>query len=70
MLGDDLLLAPILTAQAQSVTAALPEGTWIHLFGQQEYEGTEQYEIKAPIGTPAVFIRKESPLLQGLLTIR
>lgn len=62
LLGRDILVAPILKPAAASRRVWLPEDRWIHLFTQQEYGGGS-YTIDAPVGTPPVFIRKDSPYM-------
>ena len=59
LLGRDILVAPILKQGAASRRVWLPEDRWVHLFTEQEYGGGE-HEIEAPVGTPPVFIRKDS----------
>ena len=59
LLGRDFLVAPVLTRHAVSRTVYLPDDTWVHIFTGQKY-GRGTYTIDAPIGTPPVFIRKDS----------
>ncbi|MGT2799639.1 glycoside hydrolase family 31 protein [Streptococcus marmotae] len=69
LLGDSLLVAPILDYEARERTVYLPTGeTWIHLFSQDEYEGGKQYLITADLYEIPVFIRKSSlPSFENLL---
>ena len=61
LLGRDILVAPVLKKGAESRKLWLPEDEWIHYFTGEEYKGGE-YTVKAPVGTPPVFIRKQSKL--------
>ena len=57
MLGNDLLLAPVVTEGAESVGVAFPEGQWEHLLTGESFAGRTVQEVFAPIGTPAIFVR-------------
>ncbi len=61
LLGRDILVAPVLKKGAVSRSVWLPEDEWVHYFTGKEYKGGE-FEVDAPIGTPPVFIRKNSKL--------
>lgn len=62
MLGDEMMVAPVLDPETDSVNVYLPGGDWIHLFSGKKYTSGEgkQFEVDAPIGTPAVFFRDGS----------
>ena len=68
LLGRDILVAPILQEGAVSRICLLPADRWVHLFTGEEYNGGE-VEIKAPVGQPPVFIRKESKNFEELMEI-
>ena len=59
MLGDAILVAPVLAAKTATVTAYLPVGEWRHLWTDAVVVSTggTWVEVDAPIGFPAVFIR-------------
>lgn len=57
LLGRDLLVAPIFEQGKESRMVYLPEDSWIHIWTGEEYKGGE-VEIKAPIGQPVVFYKK------------
>ena len=59
MLGDAVLVAPVLAAQTATATAYLPVGEWRHLWTDEVVVSTggPWVEVDAPIGFPAVFIR-------------
>lgn len=69
LLGRDLLVAPVLTADTQTRKVYLPDDDWVHLWSANEYKGGT-YEIKAPLGAPPVFIRKKSEYLDLLSDIK
>jgi alpha-glucosidase len=58
LLGQDLLMLPVVKKGADSVEGYLPEGEWEHLFTGKIYQGKSYVEVDAPIGTPAVFVKK------------
>jgi alpha-glucosidase len=73
MLGNELLVAPVLKKNSTNVNVYLPEGEWIHIWSIEEFKGKCNIEINAPIGKPAIFIKKQSnwigKLLQNLQNI-
>ncbi|MFQ6549456.1 TIM-barrel domain-containing protein [Aestuariibius sp. 2305UL40-4] len=59
MLGPDMLVAPVLDAEAVARAVALPEGeTWIHAWTGTAHPGGTAPEIDAPWGQIPVFIRE------------
>jgi len=59
MLGDDMLVAPVVKQGAVERDVWLPEGEWIHLWTGEKYTAGE-YTVAAPIGQPPAFYRPES----------
>lgn len=57
MLGEDLLVAPVLREGATSRSVYLSEGEWYHLWSGERFAGGQTIEIDAPIGAPPVFSR-------------
>jgi alpha-glucosidase len=57
MLGDALLVAPVLTAGQTSRSVYLPPGTWVEWHGGQLYEGGRTFEVHAPLGRTPIFVR-------------
>jgi sulfoquinovosidase len=55
MLGDTLLVAPVVTDGATLRTVYLPPGDWVHVWTGDAYIGGTTIEIDAPIGSPPVF---------------
>ncbi len=56
-LGDDLLVAPVIKPDQDSVSVYLPKGDWIHVWTNQVFSGNKEISIESPIGKPAAFIR-------------
>lgn len=59
MLGDDLIVAPVYESSKNTWKAYLPQGNWVHLWSNKEYDGG-YIEVEAPIGYPPVFYKKNS----------
>lgn len=59
MLGDDLLVAPIVAEGAGTVTAWLPEGEWVDAFRGTRHTGGV-IERDVPLDEAAVWIRAEA----------
>ncbi|MCB9600337.1 MAG: hypothetical protein H6720_08285 [Sandaracinus sp.] len=57
LLGDDLLVAPVIEEGATSREVYLPPGTWFHVWTGATYEGGQTITLDAPIGSPPVFSR-------------
>ena len=60
LLGDALLVAPVLAPRARSVRAYLPAGRWLHAFpplnGTTMVSAGEWVELDAPLGSPAALV--------------
>ena len=59
LLGRDLLVAPVYQKEKDEWEVYLPEDNWIHLWSGKELSGGE-IKVKAPLGQPPVFYRKDS----------
>jgi len=57
MLGDGLLVAPVVTEGATSRAVYLPPGTWYDVWSGVAYDGGMTVDVAAPIGRPPVFSR-------------
>ncbi|MDX2002827.1 MAG: alpha-glucosidase [Chitinophagales bacterium] len=57
MLGDDLMVVPVIGKNSQLVKGYLPQGQWEHAWTGKTFEGGETYEFEVPYGQPAVFYR-------------
>jgi alpha-glucosidase len=62
MLGDSLMMAPILKKGTNSRSVYMPEGVWEHFFTKDIHDfsrnGGWLHNQHAPIGTPLVFVLK------------
>ncbi|GHU86977.1 alpha-glucosidase [Clostridia bacterium] len=56
MLGDEVLVAPVMKKKQTKRSVLLPEGYWIHLWTGRQYMGGGA-EVYAPLGKPPVFYR-------------
>ncbi|CAF1472537.1 unnamed protein product [Adineta ricciae] len=54
--GKDLLIAPVVDAEVNTLTVTIPDGQWVHLWTRKAYD-KHQCEIEVPLGQPAVFYR-------------
>ena len=57
LIGEELLVAPVLEEGAVEREVVLPEGTWYHVFTGEPWTGPMTVTVDAPIGTPPVFSR-------------
>ncbi|MCA9577808.1 MAG: glycoside hydrolase family 31 protein [Polyangiales bacterium] len=55
MLGDTLLVAPVVTEGAVTQSVYLPPGSWFHVWTGDTYTGGQRVTVDAPIGQPPVF---------------
>lgn len=68
LLGQDLLIAPVIKRNKKSWKVYLPKDRWVHLWTGEEY--TEGWvEVVAPIGEPPVFYRKNSQYQEIFATL-
>lgn len=58
LLGDDLYIAPVVTAGATTRRVHIPPGTWVHWYTGEVQRGPADVEVPAPIGRPPVFLRQ------------
>lgn len=68
LLGRDILVAPVLEEGAAQRSCLLPQDRWVHLFTGERYTGG-RVSVAAPIGTPPVFVREESPWCETLRSL-
>ncbi|MGD8823990.1 MAG: glycoside hydrolase family 31 protein [Myxococcales bacterium] len=57
MIGDALLVAPVVEEGAASRSVYFPEGTWYDVWTGESIEGGQRLMVDAPIGSPPVFSR-------------
>jgi len=73
MLGNDLLIAPVLDKGKEKVNVYLPEGDWTHLWTGETYSVDEKgiyVEVEASLGEPGVFYRNGSEAGELLLKFK
>jgi alpha-glucosidase len=59
--GRDMVVAPVIGAEAERWSAYLPAGAaWRHLWSGETFAGGETVEVAAPLGQPPVFYRSDS----------
>jgi alpha-glucosidase len=69
LLGEDLLVAPILTKNSFSRKVYIPNGDWIQVWNNKIYKGNNWYNFNANYGYPILLIRKNSEWENPLLSI-
>lgn len=57
MIGDDLLVAPIVKADVTSRLVYLPKGIWYDFWTNKQYEGGTMIRADAPLETVPLFVR-------------
>jgi len=64
LLGEDLLVAPVMEEGAVERLVHLPAGTWTHLWSGRSYRADKNQaaaSVAAPLGEPPLFLREGSP---------
>jgi alpha-glucosidase len=57
MIGDDLLVAPIVKADLTARLVYLPKGTWYDYWTNKKYSGGTMVRVEAPLETVPMFVR-------------
>lgn len=57
LLGDSLLVAPVMTEGATSRSVYFPDGTWFNVWTGESMSGGQRTTVQAPIGSPPVYSR-------------
>jgi alpha-D-xyloside xylohydrolase len=65
LLGDRLLVAPVLEQGARSRRVYLPHGTWVHPFTGEATEGGRFLTVDAPLDTVPMWLRENTVLPLG-----
>jgi alpha-glucosidase len=67
LLGDSLLVAPVLTEGSRERTVRLPPGSWHDFWGDRVFPGSKQVTLDAPLSRIPVLVRGGSilPLEEG-----
>ena len=62
LLGDKLLVAPVMTEGQLRRTVYLPDGMWYDFNTNQRYEGDNIVRVDAPLGTLPLFVKSGTTL--------
>lgn len=65
LLGDALLVAPISRPGIEHRHVYLPEGTWVHWWSGERFDGPSHILAHAPLGQPALYAKANTPLTLG-----
>jgi alpha-glucosidase len=65
MIGDDMLVAPILQANQTSRLVYLPEGVWYDFWTRKKHNGGGMMRVDAPLEVVPIFIRGGSIIPEG-----
>lgn len=57
MIGNDLLVAPVLKPDVTSRLVYLPKGVWYDYWTNKKYEGGTMFAVAAPLETVPMFVR-------------
>jgi alpha-glucosidase len=60
LLGNSILVAPVLEPGAVSRSVLLPEGGWYHYWDEKAYQGGREVEVSAPLDQIPFFIKAGS----------
>lgn len=61
LLGEDLLVAPVISAQSFTMDVYLPKGAdWVHLWSGSRHVGGQTVSVATPYGEPPVYYRAGS----------
>jgi alpha-glucosidase (family GH31 glycosyl hydrolase) len=68
MIGESLLVAPVVLDGAVTKDVYLPPGTWYHVWTGNQYVGPTTVNVAAPIGAPPVFSKDvDRPDLRAIM---
>lgn len=70
LLGEDLLVAPVLDPETNKKQIYLPEGDWIELWTGKSFSGKETITVDAPIGKIPLFYKANSKYKELFETIK
>ncbi len=57
LLGEDLLVVPVIEKSQKKVKGYFPAGNWEHIWSGKVYKGKQWHTVDAPLGKPAAFIK-------------
>ena len=67
LLGDELLVAPVLKENAKVQRVYLPERKWVNLFDGNSYEGCAEYDIVLHGKIPVFYKEDHSEIIDELI---
>jgi alpha-glucosidase len=65
MIGNDLLVAPVVKPDVTRRSVYLPRGTWYDYWTNKKYEGGTMVSVEAPLETVPMFVRAGAILPSG-----
>lgn len=68
LLGQDVLVLPVVKPGSRHVRGYFPSGSWVHLLTGETVQGGQFLKVSAPLGQPAAYVRADSPWKDPLLT--
>ncbi len=69
LLGEDLLVAPVIAKEANSREVYFPTGEWINVWTNETIKGNRKQLINSELGFPPVFIKKSGRWIGELISI-
>lgn len=69
LVGNDLLVVPVVNEKQSEIQVKFPEGNWKNIFNRNDtdYSSNQIKNINCPIGSPAVFVRIGSELEKRII---
>ncbi|WP_404454496.1 glycoside hydrolase family 31 protein [Virgibacillus necropolis] len=65
MIGDNVIIAPILAPSVKDRAVYLPAGEWVDYASQKVYGGNQTHLIHAELDDLPIFVKKGTALMQG-----
>ena len=69
LVGEDLLVAPVLIKGAKSREVYFPNGEWLNVWTNEAISGTQKQLVNSELGFPLVFIKKSGSWYDKLKSI-
>lgn len=69
LLGEDLLIAPVVVKGAKSREVYFPIGEWVNVWTNETIQGNRTKSVHSEIGFPPVFIKKNGKWNDRLMSI-
>src|SRR5205823_3180682 len=66
MLGDDILIAPVLAASCAAIEVYIPRGSWVDPWRGGEIDGPTRLQATAPLDEIPIFLRADASRLARL----